>query len=193
MNNESITEKEISKTIDEINSFNETGTKKLFEQYVTEQPAITAYLAAVAQSMDQDDSRSFLFELSIIVYHAFKRKYKQVKEISFEELERIDDDENGRMEKLSLQKDDQLNESLFHEAIKMLFDKPEPALNRFIFQRIGEFFELDDEDGFSLPEMNENNNFDLVEQDAGIMSAAMNVIIECFCLAVSKPSLKIVK
>ncbi|MEP7170397.1 MAG: hypothetical protein ABI855_13585, partial [Bacteroidota bacterium] len=140
-------------------------------------------------------SRSFLFELSIIVYLVYKKKYKQVKKIPIEEVERIDDEENGRMEEIeqSAIKDEQLNENIINEAMKMIFDNPEPALSGFIFQSIGEYYELDDEDDFSLTGMNENINDNPNELDAGIISGAMNVITECFHLAVSKPLLKIVR
>lgn len=159
-----ITEEEVIKAEDKYVNLNEREVKKLAESAFKEQPALFTFIAAVVETLEEEEAQEFFIQLAYVTWIAYKDKYSLKKQLSIEEVEQANDEDDKFMESLA-----DNEEALMSEVLRRMMEHPQAALMSYVHLQIGDFFEIDEQ---------EEEDFDEDEYlDSGVISKTLNTFI----------------
>ena len=160
----SITEEEVMKAEDKYVNLNEHEIKKLAESAFKEQPALFTFIAAVVETLEEEEAQEFFLQLVYVTWVAYKEKYALKRQLSIEEVEHTNDEDDKFMESLA-----DNEEALMSEVLRRMIEHPQAALMSYVHLQIGDFFEIDEQ---------EDEDFDEDEYlDSGVISKTLNTFI----------------
>jgi hypothetical protein len=169
-----ITNNDIIEAEDQYINLSDKGLKKLAETAAVEQPALFVFVATYYEGLKEDESKELFLQLIYSIWIAYQNKYKLKRQLSIEEIERMDEEEEKRLN--SLYEDE---EAIISEVLKRMTQHPQPELTAHIHTTIGDFFGFDDLD-------DEEINGDSLN-DSGIISGTVTLFINLLESAREKP------
>jgi len=98
------------------------------------------------------------------IWIAYKNKYKLKRQLTIQEIEKMDEEEEKLLSKLYENEDE-----IITEALKRITEHSQPELVGHLYEMIGDFFGLDDlkDDDIESGSVN----------DSGIISGAVNLFV----------------
>jgi len=146
----------------EIDALEEEEAVRLIESMGEEQPFLLAYLFAIGDNELDEDEKSFLLYMGILIWQCFKRLHPHLPPISQQAFENTQETNIQMLEYLETE-----SEAYFYEFVQMLMqDFPQPALLQFLTESI-----FEDED--------------IRDKNKGMLLIYLKVVIECFQQLVS--------
>ncbi|WP_235298483.1 hypothetical protein [Portibacter marinus] len=85
-----ISEDTINPVIDEISDQNEVFEEKMLE-FSEAQPFLLAFLLSEGFDVLEEQEKSMLFYLSMIIYHSVTREYPEIDTVTLEEIQEVDE------------------------------------------------------------------------------------------------------
>lgn len=159
-----ITEQDYIDAEEEYINLTDEELGQLAQKAADEQPALFTFVASYYDFLEEDENKEFYIHLIYSTWIAYNNKYKLKRKLSIEEIEKMDEEEEKKMNELTKNEDAVLN-----EAMSRLTEHPQAKLIAHLYLQIGDFFgleQLDDNDP-------ENSDY----KDAGITSGVINSFI----------------
>ena len=159
-----ITEQEYIDAEDEYNNLTDEEVGELAQKAADAQPALFTFVASYYDFLEEDESKEFYIHLIYSTWIAYNNKYKLTRKLSIKEIEKMDEEEEKKLNALNNNDD-----AMLQEAISRTMQHPQAQLIGLLYTHIGDFF------GFE--EMDENDPESSGYQDAGITSGVINSFI----------------
>lgn len=137
---------------------------QLAKQAIEAQPAIFTFISTYYEALLSEESKEFYIHLVYSIWLAYNNKYKLRKVISIGEIEKMEEEEEDNLNKLSGDE-----EAMYREALRRTTTHPQAAILSHIYTLIAEFYGIDDENG--------SDNPDTDMDEGGIISGVMNTYI----------------
>ena len=159
-----ITEQDYINAEEQYINLTDEALGQLAQQAAEAQPALFTFVATYYDFLEDDDNKEFYIQIIYSTWIAYNNKYELKRKLGIEEIEKMDEEEENKLNALSKNED-----AILREAIRRMTEHPQALLIGHLYTLIGDFF--------GVEQLNDKNPEDSTYQDAGITSGVINSFI----------------
>jgi hypothetical protein len=159
-----ITEQEYLDAEDQYINLTERKLGQLAKEAAEAQPALFVFIATYYELLQEEQSKHFFVQIVYSTWLAYNNKYILKRKLSIEEIERMEEKEDKRLNELYNNEDEMIN-----EALQRMTQHPQSELIGYLYTQIGDYF--------GIEELDDDDSDDPVYRDVGLISGVMNTYV----------------
>ncbi|HLG39611.1 MAG TPA: hypothetical protein VI461_08075 [Chitinophagaceae bacterium] len=128
------------------------------------QPALFVFIATYYELLEEEENKHFFVQMVYSTWLAYKNKYELKRKLSIEEIEKMEEKEDKRLNELYQNQDEIIN-----EALQRMTQHPQSELIGYLYTQIGDYF--------GIEELDDDDSDDPAYRDAGLISGVINAYV----------------